>query len=131
MPTLSYSTISFVGTHRTLISPWGQSLSLLVDIATFPRKALTDRFFFNGLKVGEDDLIDAMNVADDALCRDLRARGIKDRCRAELDLLARIEKASLDARERCELAWRLLDSDTADAIQAALKEKDLGEKETD
>jgi hypothetical protein len=92
---------------------------------------LTDRFFFNGLKVGEDDLIDAMNVADDALCRDLRARGIKDRCRAELDLLARIEKASLDARERCELAWRLLDGDTADAIQAALTEEDLGEKKAD
>lgn len=131
MPTLSYSTISFVGTHRVLISPWGQALSLLMDVAAFPRKALTDRFFFNGLKIGEDDLIDAMNVADDALCRDLRARGIKDRCKSELGLLARIEKASLDARARCELACRLLDGESAEAIDAALKEKDRGEKEAD
>jgi len=131
MPKLSYSTISFDGTNRGLVSPWGQALSLLIDVATFPRKALTDRFFFSGLKIGEDDLIDAMNVADDVLCRDLRARGIKERCRAELDLLARIERASLNARERCELTCRLLDGDVTDAIETALKEKEPGEKETD
>ena len=124
MPTLWYSTINFVGTHRNLISPWGQALSLLVDIATFPRKALTDRFFFNGLKVGENDLIDAMNVADDALCRDIRTRGIKERCRAELDLLAGIERASIDTRDRCELIYRVLDGDSADVIDAALKNKE-------
>lgn len=131
MPSLSYSAIGFVGTSRNLVSPWGQALSLLMHVARFPREALTDRFFFNGLKIGEDDLIDAMNVADDALCRDLRARGIKDRCRFELDLLVRIEKAAVDARERCELTTRLLDGNTADEIEAALKQKDPGEKETD
>jgi hypothetical protein len=131
MPTLSYSAISFVGSNRNLISPWGQALSLLMHAARFPREALTDRFFFNGLKIGEDDLIDAMNVADDAVCRDLRARGIKDRCRAELRLLARIESASVDARERCELTTRLIDGKTAEEIEAALGQKDPGETETD
>jgi hypothetical protein len=86
---------------------------------------LTDRFFFNGLKVGEDDLIDAMNVADDALCRDFRARGIKERCRAELDLLGHIEMASIDTRDRCELMYRVIDGDSTDAVDAALKTKEM------
>jgi hypothetical protein len=131
MPSLSYSAIGFVGTNRNLVSPWGQALSLLMHVARFPREALTDRFFFNGLKIAEDDLIDAMNVADDAVCRDLRARGIKDRCRSELNLLARIERASVDARERCELTTRLLDGKAAEEIETALEQKDPGEKETD
>jgi hypothetical protein len=130
MPSLSYSAIGFVGTNRNLVSPWGQALSLLMHVARFPREALTDRFFFNGLKIGEDDLIDAMNVVDDAVCHDLRARGIKERCRSELGLLARIERASVEARERCELTTRLLDGTPAQEIEAALKQKDPGEKET-
>ena len=89
MPKLSYSMVSFVRTDNALVSPWGQAFSLLVDIAAFPRRVLTDGFFLRGLKVSEDDLIEAMNVADDALCRDLRVRGIKDRCKTELDLLSR------------------------------------------
>jgi hypothetical protein len=124
MPTLSYSAIGFVGTNRNLVSPWGQALSLLMHLARFPREALTDRFFFNGLKIGEDDLIDAMNVADDALCRDLRTRGIKERCRAELDLLARVERSPLDARDRCELALRVLGGDPVSAIESDIKQKD-------
>jgi hypothetical protein len=106
MPKLSYSVVSFSRTDNAMVSPWGQAFSLLADVAAFPRKALTDSFFLRGLKVPEDDLIEAMNVADDALLRDLRARGIKDRCKAELNLLTRIEKASMESRERCELVGR-------------------------
>ena len=90
-----------------MVSPWGQAFSLLADVAAFPRKALTDSFFLRGLKVPEDDLIEAMNVADDALLRNPRARGIKDRCKAELNLLARIEKAPMERRTCIRLrAWR-------------------------
>lgn len=124
MPKLAYSDIGFVRTNSGLVSPWGQALSLLMDAAAFPRKALTDRFFFSGLKVSEDDLIEAMNVTDDALCRDLRARGVKERCRAELDLLGRIESASIDMRDRCELTYRILDGDSTDAVDAALTNKE-------
>jgi hypothetical protein len=102
MPKLSYS-VSFSRTDNAMVSPWGQAFSLLADVAAFPRKALTDSFFLRGLKVPEDDLIEAMNVADDALLRNLRARGIKDRCIAELNLLTRIEKAPMESRDRCEL----------------------------
>jgi len=124
MPKLSYSMVSFVRTDNAYVSPWGQAFSLLVDIATFPRKALTDAFFFRGLNVGEDDLIEAMNVADDALCRDLRVRGIKDRCKAELALLSRIEKAPMEARDRCELVSRILSGASIDSIDDAVKEKE-------
>lgn len=124
MPKLSYSMVSFLRTNNPLVSPWGQAFSLLVDIAAFPRRVLTDGFFLRGLNVGEDDLIEAMNVADDALCRDLRVRGIKDRCKAELDLLSRIKEAPMEARDRCEFVWRILSGESIDAIDEALKEKE-------
>jgi hypothetical protein len=88
------------------------------------RKALTDSFFLRGLKVPEDDLIEAMNVADDALLRNPRARGIKDRCKAELNLLTRIEKAPMESRVRCELVWRILNEDSIEAIDETLKKKE-------
>jgi hypothetical protein len=125
MPKLSYSMVSFVRTDNALISPWGQAFSLLSDIVTFPRKALTNAFFLRGLNVGEDDLIEAMNVADDALCRDLRVRGIKDRCKAELALLSRIEKAPMEARDRCELVSRILGGDSNDAVNDAVMKKEV------
>jgi hypothetical protein len=124
LPKLSYSLISFSRTDSALASPWGQAFSLLADIVTFPRKALTDRFFFSGLKVEEDDLIEAMNVADDALCRDLRARGIKSRCKEELELLSKIEKASIESRDRCELVWQILGGDSIEKIYQTLEGKE-------
>ncbi len=120
MPKLSYSQVGFVGAESTTASPWGQAYSLLADVAVFPRRALTDPFFFRGLKVAEEDLIEAMNVAGDALCRDMGTRGIKDRCKAELALLSRIEKAPLEPRDRCEMVFRLLDGYSIAAVDATL-----------
>ncbi|MGO9721309.1 MAG: hypothetical protein ACLPOA_12160 [Methylocella sp.] len=62
-----------------------------------------------------------MNVADDALCRDLTARGIKDRCKAELDLLSRIEKASIEAKHRCGLVLQILAGDALGPIEETLR----------
>ncbi len=122
MPKLSYSVVGFGRLDNATSSPWGQAFSLLADIAAFPRKALTDRFFFHGIAASEDDLIDAMNVADDALCRDRESRGIKNRCKAELEVLFRIEKTPMESRKRCELVWRILRGDSAEAIDAELNE---------
>ena len=72
----------------------------------------------------EDDLIEAMNVADDALLGNLRARGIKDRCKAELNLLTRIEKAPMEPRDRCELVWQILSDNSIEAIDETLKKKE-------
>ena len=123
MPKLSYSVVSFSRTDNAMVSPWGQAFSLLADVAAFPRKALTDSFFLRGLKVPEDDLIEAMNVTDDALLRNLQTRGIKDRCKAELKLLTRIEKAPMESRDRCELVWRILSDNSIDSIDETLKNK--------
>jgi len=125
MPMLSYSVVSFERTDNALFSPWGQAFSLLAGIATFPRKALTDGFFFRGVKVPEEDLIEAMNVADDALCHDLGARGIKKRCKAELDLLSKIEKTSIGSRDRCELTCQILSGESLDEIYKELKNKEV------
>jgi hypothetical protein len=121
MPKLSYSAVRFLRTDNAAASPWGQAFSLLADVTAFPREALTDSFFFRGLKVAEEDLIKVMNVADDALCRDLTARGVKDRCKAELDLLARIENASIEAKHRCSLVLQILAGDALGPIEETLR----------
>jgi F0F1-type ATP synthase assembly protein I len=71
--------------------------------------------------VAEEDLIKVMNVADDALCRDLAARGIKDRCKAELTLLSKIEKASMEAKQRCDLVLQILVGAVLGPIEETLR----------
>ena len=124
MPKLSYSQVRFARMENNLVSPWGQAHSLLSDIAIFPRKVLTDNFFLRGVRVSVDDLIKAMDVADDALCHGFRSRGIEQRCRIELAFLSEIELASIESRDRCELVWQILRGESHDAIHKALKEKE-------
>jgi hypothetical protein len=124
MPKLTYSVIEFTSTDNPTASPWGQAYSLLADVIIFPRKAMTDNFFLRGIKVPEEDLIEAMNVADDILLQGNEGRGIKDRCRTELDLLSRVELASLESRERCELVYRILSGDKIEDIDKELKGKE-------
>lgn len=125
MPTLSYSSLNFSSTDTAFSSPWGQAYSLLSDIAAFPRKALSDSFFFRGLKVSKRNFIEAMDVADDVLCHELGSVDVEDRCKAELNLLSRIEKAPLESKARCELVCKILDGDEIESIEHELKKKDL------
>jgi hypothetical protein len=120
MPKLSYSSISFAYTDNEFASPWQQAYSLLSDIATFPRNALTDNFFFRGLKTPEEELIKAMNVADDALLHDSGTFKLKDRCKTELDLLSKIEKASVEPKMRCDLVWKTIDGAPVRSIEEEL-----------
>lgn len=122
MPKLTYSGVTFNVIDNTWASPWGQAYSLLSDIAIFPRKALTDPFFLRGIKVPEDNLIEAMNVADDDLFRSETAHGTKDRCKKELAILTRIDGASIDSHKKCDLVWRILGGEKVDIA------KDLDEK---
>lgn len=121
VPTYSYARVSFAATEDKFASPWGQAFSLLTGVVTFPRKVLSDSFFLRGIGVDEDELMDAMNVADDAILQDLRARGVKDRCKRELDVLTEITDASISAKGRCELALKILDGDAVDQIRAAMQ----------
>jgi hypothetical protein len=123
MQKLSYSTVIFAGTDNAFASPWGQAYSLLSDVAKFPRKALTDIYFFRGLKVSKKDLIKAMNVADDALCRDLGTFD-EDRCNRELDLLDRIENAPIESKDRCEFVCKILGGSPFESINEELKKRE-------
>lgn len=124
MPKLSYSGVAFHVADNEWASPWGQAYSLLADVAEFPRKALTDPFFFRGLRVSEEDLIEAMNVLDDAILRERTLKGIKDRCKRELELLDRIETSSLESREKCDLVLMVLADATTDVVEKALLEEE-------
>jgi hypothetical protein len=121
MPALTCSPLLFDNMSNTWADPWGQAYALLSDIAAFPRKALTDAFFLRGVRVSEDDLIEAMNVADDALIRDRAVPKLKDRCRLELDLLAQIEKSPLGSKDKCEFLWRIITGCDAKAVVAELE----------
>jgi hypothetical protein len=129
MPTLSYSVLGFAATENESASPWGQAFSLLADVADFPRKALTDGFFFRGLKVPEDDLIDAMNIADDPICNERNVRNIKERCRDELAVLSRIEASELAPRQRCGLVSRLISGSSAQTIAEELEKLEKESKD--
>jgi len=124
MPKLSYSRLSFARTDNANASPWGQAYSLLSDIATFPRKALSDAFFLRGLKSQRKDLIAAMNVANDALCGKLGTFDAEEHCQAELDLLGRLEKAPVEARVRCEIVCMILDGAPVAAAEEELKKRE-------
>lgn len=121
MPTLTYSPILFDNTSDTWANPWGQAYALLSNIAAFPRKALTDAFFLRGLKVSDDDLIEAMNVADDALIRDPGFPRLKNRCRLELDLLTHIEKSSLEPKDKCTFVIKVIMGCDAQEVVSALE----------
>ena len=120
MPALSYTDIAFSHTSNTWANPWGQAYTLLADIADFPRKALTDPSFFRGLSVSEDELIGAMNVADDALLRDSSFRRLKNRCKLELNLLRYIEQSSCTPKDKCELVRKVITGCDLRTVAAAL-----------
>ncbi|MBW7893698.1 MAG: hypothetical protein H3C27_01190 [Opitutaceae bacterium] len=121
LPKLSFSTINFDHTSSAESTPWGQAYTFLSSIAEFPRKALADPFFMRGLDIDADVLIQVMNVADDPVCRDLRARGISARCRMELEFLDQVEAADITPRERCELIQKLLLGAELDKLQTQLQ----------
>ncbi|PWK62004.1 hypothetical protein C7455_10129 [Roseicyclus mahoneyensis] len=120
LPTLSWTRISFSADEDEHASPWGQAATFLFAIARFPRKAMTDGFFMRGLSCNVFDLVEAMNVADDDICRDLRARNLSERCRAELGLIDRVAREVADPKMRCRLL-RLVLEGRAKEIDGELK----------
>ena len=133
MPKVSYSPISLSSAENAFASPWGQAFSLLSDIAAYPRRALTERFFFNGLKTPKKELLKAMNVADDALLRESITWETEDRCKAEIGLLSMIESAPIESKGRCALVCKILQGAQISSIEEELEklEKESREEETD
>ncbi len=95
---------------------------LLKGIAEFPRKAMTDRFFWRGIATDEDVLIKAMNVAGDYLVEDYGGRKAMQRAKLELGLIKQLENASGDALAKCRALSSLITTGKEDALVALVEE---------
>lgn len=109
IPRVAYSPVAFNPTQTSeWSSPWGQAFALLKGVAEFPREAMTNRFFWQGLRTGEDALIKAMNVAGDYIVEDYGSRKAMQRADHELNLIKQLEETSADAHDKCRAIWTLV-----------------------
>ena len=109
IPRVAYSPVAFNPSQSSeWSSPWGQAFALLKGIAEFPRQAMTDRFFWQGIKTDEDALIKAMDVAGDYLVKEYGGRKAKQQAEIDLDLIKQLEDASGEARDKCRALWALI-----------------------
>jgi hypothetical protein len=119
LPGLSYSKIALDTTDGESVSPWEQAYTLLAEIASLPRKALTDPFFLRGMECPEEKFLQAMDVAGDKLSQ-ASGFGMKSRCRADLGFLSQISESPVCARTKCELVLGLIDGREVPELNRAL-----------
>ena len=98
---------------------------LLVSVAEYPRKAMKDyNYFFRGLKVEPEELLEAMNVLDDHIVSRASDRRAEQIAKDELDCLEAIEDSELRDRDKCAAIVSLLNgSKTVSQILTTLQEK--------
>ncbi len=121
IPRVAYSPVAFNPSQSSeWSSPWGQAFVLLKGIAEFPRQAMTDRFFWQGIKTDEDALIKAMDVADDHITKEYGERKAKQHAETELDLIKQLEDASGDAQAKCSALWVLITTGKVDEAAALI-----------
>lgn len=119
IPKVAYSPVAFNPSQKSeWSSPWGQAFALLKGIAEFPREAMTNRFFWQGIRTDEDALIKAMNVAGDYLVEEYGGRKAKQSAEAELDLIKQLEDAPGEALAKCRALWVLITTGKKDAVSA-------------
>jgi hypothetical protein len=122
IPKVAYSPVAFNPSQKSeWSSPWGQAFALLKGIAEFPREAMTNRFFWQGIRTDEDALIKAMNVAGDHLVEQYGGRKAKQRAEVELELIKQLEDASGDALAKCRALWALITTGKEDAVVALVE----------
>jgi len=122
IPKVAYSPVAFNPSQKSeWSSPWGQAFALLKGIAEFPREAMTNRFFWQGIRTDEDALIKAMNVAGDYLVEEYGGRKAKQRAEVELELIKQLEDASGDALAKCRALWVLITTGKEDAVVALVE----------
>jgi hypothetical protein len=110
LPKVSFVRTSFhLGDHCEQVSEWAGARTLLMAIAEYPRTALKSRaYFFRGLKVAENDLLNSMNVAEDCLVPCWFEPRSLDIALAELDVLERISECEHSDHRKCQLILDLL-----------------------
>ena len=123
IPKVAYSPVAFNPSQKSeWSSPWGQAFALLKGISEFPREAMTNRFFWQGIRTDEEALIKAMNVAGDHLVDEYGGRKAKQRAELELDLIKQLEDASGDALAKCRALWALITTGNEGAVVALIDE---------
>lgn len=109
IPKVSYSAVAFNPSQNShWSSPWGQAYQLLKGVAEFPREAMTNRFFWQGIRTEEEALVQAMDVAGDHLVEEYGGRKAKQRAEQEMILIKGLEATIADARDKCEALWGLI-----------------------
>ncbi len=109
IPTVAYSPVAFNPSQKSeWSSPWGQAFTLLKGVAEFPREAMTDKFFWRGMRTNEDALIHAMDVAGDHLVPEYGSRKALQRAAEELAWIKALEESPGEPLDKCRALWALI-----------------------
>jgi hypothetical protein len=128
IPKVAYSPVAFNPSQKSdWSSPWGQALALLKGVAQFPREAMTNRFFWQGIRTNEYALIKAMNVAGDRLVEEYGSQEAKQRAERELALIKQLEGAPADAPTKCRALWALITTGNEEAVAALVAPRPLAQ----
>jgi hypothetical protein len=131
IPKVAYSPVAFNPSQKSeWSSPWGQAFALLKGIAEFPREAMTNRFFWRGIKTDENALIKAMDVAGDYLVEEYGGRKAAQRAELELELIKQLEAVSGDAQAKCRALWTLITTGNEEAVVALVAQEPVIDPET-
>src|SRR5580658_4730541 len=95
LPKVSFVKTSFrLGGNSEHVSEWAAARTILRAIAEYPSAGQKSRaYFFRGLKVIEEDLLNAMNVADDQLVPNWFQADSLNIALAELEVLEQIDES--------------------------------------
>lgn len=123
IPTVAYSPVAFNPSQKSeWSSPWGQAFALLKGVADFPRVAMTNRFFWQGVRTNEDELIHAMDVAGDHLVPEYGSRNAMRRATEELAWIKSLEESSAESLDKCRALWALITTGQEAQLMKVLNE---------
>jgi len=121
LPSVSFTPVHFTTAARTeWASQWAQAFRFLTELAKYPRKAMNDRYFLQGWKLEAGEVMQAMNVCDDVICRDLWAAGIRERANDECGLIDYIVESPAEYPARCRSLLAVMAGEPAEEVVADL-----------
>ena len=110
LPQFTFSRIDFtLNEEGDWQSPWGQAFSLVWNSAEHCRKIFSDTFFMRGLKIGQTEYAEAMNVCDDWLVKKADEIRVDKIAADELETLSFIKDFDTPVRKKCEATLALID----------------------
>jgi len=101
LPRVSYASVSPEMAGGARDEMFAQPLTLLEAIARFPREALVDEYFFRGLRIDRDEMVNGMDVCGDWIVARLRELGIEGRAQQELESIERIVSSEATDEAKC------------------------------